>query len=85
MKGVAYKAKVRSFMYAMVATRPNLAFAVNTVSEIIVKASSSHWIAVKCIMRYLKGILAFKLCPGGKDIVLRRFCNTDWIENANDR
>lgn len=83
MKGVAYKARVRSFMYAMVAIRANLAFVVSMVSQFIVKVGPSHWMVVKRIMRYLKGILAFKLCPGGKDIALRRFCNADWIEDAN--
>ena len=85
MEGLAYKARVRSFMCAMVATRANLAFAVSTVSQFIVKAGPSHWMVVKRIMRYLKGILAFKLCPGCKDIALRRFCNADWIKDANDQ
>jgi hypothetical protein len=50
-----------------------------------VEGQSPHWIAVKCIMRYLKGSLDFKLCLGSKDIILRGFCNADWVGDTNDR
>ena len=85
MKGVPYKARVGSLMYAMVATRADIAFAVSTVSQFMSKAGPPHWMAVKRIMRYLKGTLDFKLCLGGKDIVLRGFCDADWAGDANDR
>ena len=49
------------------------------------KCSPPHWIAIKRIMRYLKGTLDFKLCLRCKDIVLRGFCNVDWTGDANDR
>ena len=39
---------------------------------------------VKFIMTYLKGTLDFKLCLGGKDIVLRGFSDADWVGDAND-
>ena len=40
--------------------------------------------AVKHIMRYLKGTFDFKLCLGRKDIVLKGYCNADWMGDAND-
>ena len=49
-------------MYAMVATRVDIVFAVSTVSQFMLKVGPSHWMAMKCIMRYLKGTLDFKLC-----------------------
>ena len=72
-------------MYAMVTTRVDIAFAVNTISEFKSKVGPPHWMAMKRIMRYLKGILDFKLCLGGKDIVLRGFCDANWTEDVNDR
>ena len=39
--------------------------------------------AVKCIMRYLKGTLDFKLCLRG-NILLRDFCDANWLKDAND-
>jgi hypothetical protein len=77
MEGVPYKAGVGSLMYAMMATRAHISFAVNTVSQFMLKASPLHWMAIKFIMRYMKGTLDFKLCFKGKDIVLRGFCDAD--------
>jgi hypothetical protein len=48
------------------------------------KVGPLHWMAVKRIMRYLKDTLDFKLCVGGKDIVLIGFCDVDWAKDAND-
>ena len=77
MKGVPYKAGVRSLMYAMMATRADITFAVSTVSQFMLKAGPLHWMAVKRIMRYLKGTLDFKVCLIGKDVVLRGFCDAN--------
>jgi hypothetical protein len=63
MQGIPYKAAVGSLMYAMVGTRPDLAFPVSMVSQFMSRAGPSHWMAVKRIMRYLKGTLDLKLCP----------------------
>ena len=70
--------EIGSLMYTMVGTRVDLAFAVSMVSQFVSKASPLHWMALKCIMRYLKGTLDFKLCLRGKDIALRGFCNGVW-------
>ena len=50
----------------------------------MLKASPPHWMVVKCIMKYLKGILDFKLCFGSKDIALRGFCDADWAGTTNN-
>jgi hypothetical protein len=85
MEGVPYKTAVGSFMYVMVGTRPNLAFAVSTVSQFMAKAGPSHWMAVKRILRYLKVSLKLKLSFGGNDISLVGFCDADWMGDTNDR
>jgi hypothetical protein len=41
--------------------------------------------AVKRIMRYLKGTLDLKLCLEGKDVSLRGYCDADWGGDANER
>ena len=56
---------------------------VSTVSQFMSKAGPLHWMAIKHIMRYLKGTLDFKLCLEGKDIVLKIF-NVDWAGDVND-
>jgi ATP-binding cassette subfamily B (MDR/TAP) protein 1 len=53
IQGIPYKAAVGSLLYAMVGTRPDIAFPVNMVSQFMSRAGPSHWMAVKRIMRYL--------------------------------
>jgi hypothetical protein len=85
MKAIPYKAAVGSLMYAMVATRADLAFPVSMVSQFMAKAGPQHWMAVKRILRYLKGTIDYKLCLGGKDIELRGYCDADWAGDVNER
>jgi hypothetical protein len=61
MEGVPYKSGVGSLMYAMVATQPDLGFAVSMVSQFMSLAGRTHWSAVNCIMRYLQGTMDHKL------------------------
>ena len=42
-------------MYAMLGTRPEIAYAVSKVSQYSSNPDSSHWTAVKRIFRYLAG------------------------------
>jgi ATP-binding cassette subfamily B (MDR/TAP) protein 1 len=55
MKSVPYAPAVGSLMYAMVATRPDIAHAVGVVSRFMHNPGGLHWNAVKHIFRYLVG------------------------------
>ena len=48
----------------MVATRPDIAFAVGVVSRYMANPGKKHWEAVKGIMRYLKGTKDLCICFG---------------------
>lgn len=64
IKVILYKFGVGSFMYAMVGTWLELAFAVSMVNQFISKVSPSYWMTMKHVMKYLKGIVDFELCLG---------------------
>ena len=51
-----YQQMIRSLMYLM-NTRPDICFAVNTLSQFLTDPRHVHLIAAKHIMRYLKGKL----------------------------
>jgi hypothetical protein len=85
MQGIPYKVVVGSLMYAMVGTRSDLAFSISMVNQFMSKAGPSYWMAMKRIMRYLKGTLDLKLCLGGKDVRLRGYYDADWGGDANER
>ena len=84
MTEVPYKEAVDSLMYAMIATRPNLAFPISMASQYMARPGSKHWTVVKRIMGYLKRTLDVKLCFGGANIVFTRYCEADYVGNTND-
>ncbi|MCO5602704.1 hypothetical protein L7F22_056840 [Adiantum nelumboides] len=54
MEKIPYASAVGSLMYAMIATRTDIAFAVGVVSRYMSNLGKKHWEAVKGILRYLK-------------------------------
>ena len=50
-----YSEAVGSFMYLMVVTRPDLAFAIGKLSRFVLCYGKEHWAAIKRILRYNKG------------------------------
>ena len=48
-------------MYAMMGTRPDIAFAVSVLSRHYHKPTKDHWTAVQGVFRYLKGTLEVTL------------------------
>ncbi|XXG53669.1 hypothetical protein AAC387_Pa03g1731 [Persea americana] len=54
MREVPYASTVGSLMYAMLCTRPDICHAVGLVSRYQSTPGPDHWIAVKCILKYLR-------------------------------
>ena len=55
MSRVPYASVMGSLMYVMVCIRPDLAYAVSTVSQFMSNPRKQHWEAVKWVLRYLRG------------------------------
>ena len=70
MSKVPYASAAGSLMYAMVYTRPDIAHAMAVVSRYMNNPGKEHWMAMKWILRYLKGTLNQALCFGGSNISL---------------
>ncbi|KAL7291816.1 hypothetical protein TKK_0014597 [Trichogramma kaykai] len=54
---VPYREAIGSLMFLTVATRPDIAFAVNYLSRFAGKYTKTHWEAVKRVIKYLKGTI----------------------------
>eukprot|EP00253_Pinus_taeda_P027936 PITA_27936 len=80
MSKVPYASAVGSLMYAMVCTRPDIAHAVGVVSRYMTNPGKEHWMAVKWILRYLKGTTDQALCFGGSNISLQGYVDADMAE-----
>ena len=70
MSKVPYASAVGSLMYAMVYTNPDIAHEVGVVSRYMNNSGKEHWMAVKWILRYLKGTTNQALCFGASNISL---------------
>ncbi len=58
MKKISYQNVIGNLMYCMVCTRPNVAFVVGMVFQLLSNLRIAHWKAnLKCIFKYLKRTL----------------------------
>ena len=64
MKHIPYNEAVGSLMYATLGTRPDICYAVQTVSKFNNKLGLAHWEAIKRIFKYLIGTKNLWLCYG---------------------
>ncbi|NBX97749.1 hypothetical protein EBQ81_02685, partial [bacterium] len=82
-----YQSMVGSLMYLMVATRPDLAYAVGAVSQFAAGPSEEHLDAVKRILRYVRGTTHYQLTLGGDaaTLQLEAWSDADWAANNIDR
>jgi hypothetical protein len=77
MKNTPYREAIGSLMYAAVATRPDIAFAVSTLSQFLNNPGDLHWEATKRVFRYLAGTKDYELTFGGERHDLEGFTDAD--------
>ncbi|KAE8698301.1 hypothetical protein F3Y22_tig00110599pilonHSYRG00009 [Hibiscus syriacus] len=85
MVKVPYASTIRSLMYAMVCTRPDIAHTVGAVSRYMNNPGKVYWEAVKWIIRYLRGTTNKTLCFKGGDTILTGYVDADLAENVDIR
>ncbi|XP_026444178.1 uncharacterized protein LOC113344420 [Papaver somniferum] len=66
-------------------TMPDIAFAVNLVCQHMKHPRTSHLVAAKRILRYIKGTLRFGLTFSKGTSFLLGFSDADWAGNVDDR
>ncbi|AAF19226.1 Highly similar to Ta1-3 polyprotein [Arabidopsis thaliana] len=83
---VPYSSAVGSIMYAMLGTRPDLAYAICLISRYMSKPGSMHWEAVKWVMRYLKGAQDLNLVfTKEKDFTVTGYCDSNYAADLDRR
>ncbi|CAM8878063.1 unnamed protein product [Rhodiola kirilowii] len=79
-----YRMVVGSLQY-LVFTRPNIAFAVNKLSQYMHQPTTEHWSAAKRILRYLCGTRNRGLFfSSSNPLVLRAYSDADWAGDKDD-
>ena len=70
----------------LVKTRPDICFAVNTLSQFMMEPRGVHWVAAKHVLRYLAGTVDYGLDYRRSDgIRLIGFTDSDWAGSVEDR
>jgi hypothetical protein len=83
MKNKPYAQLVGSLMYAAVATRPDIAYAVSTLARFMSNPAVVHWEAAKRVLRYMIGTKHYALTLGLTDDGLIGFTDADWASQAH--
>jgi hypothetical protein len=74
-----YQGMIGSLMCAMVATRPDLAFAVSAAGQFASNSQQEHWVAIRHILRDLRGSADFALVyPRQGNLTFVGFTDADW-------
>jgi hypothetical protein len=72
-------------MYAMLGTRPDIAYAVSVVSRYAAKPTPTHKAAVTRILRYLRKTIDYALVFKGELAVLAGYSDSDWEGDYDTR
>ena len=80
-----FRSTVGALQYLSI-TRPDIAFAVNKLSQFMHKPTLTHWQAVKRLLRYLKHTIQFGLQIYRSSChTLQAFSDADWAGDKDDR
>ena len=79
-----YQSAVGSLMYAMLGTRPDIAYPVSKISQYTINPDASHWTAVKRIFWYLAGTQQRGLWYGVKGKG-KGYTDADWGTGDDQR
>jgi hypothetical protein len=81
----SYQSAVGSLMYAMLGTRPDLAFAVSVISRFSSNPTQAHMTAVKRIFRYIQQTIQMGLVFRGSVQPLVGYTDSDWAGDQDTR
>ena len=85
MSNLSYASKIESIIYAMLCTRPDISFGVSVTSRYQSDPGNQHWMAVKHILKYLRGTKDKFLIYGEGELQVKGFMDSDFQGDPDDR
>ena len=85
MRDKPYREALGALMYASVATRPDITFAISTLARFSQNPGPTHWTALKRVFAYLKGMRDFWLTLGGRESKLIGYSDADGMSQESRR
>jgi hypothetical protein len=86
MRNTPYQNAVGALNHCAVMTRPDISLAVQKVAQFAANPGHAHWLAVKRILRYLKGTRNIVLTVGGKSAgppSFHAYCDADFANSPD--
>ncbi|KAI0993721.1 hypothetical protein K3495_g14463 [Podosphaera aphanis] len=82
-----YQQAIGSLMFAMIMTRPDIAFVMGKLSQYMSDPAEHHGHALKHLMRYLRSTADQKIRygPGGDDVRFCQYTDADWASDVSNR
>ena len=84
---VSYLSVIGSLMYAMLGTRPDLAYTVGVLSRYSSAPRASHWVMAKRALQYLKGTANMELHFDSSDVSMdmhfHGYSDVDWSSDPD--
>ncbi|KAM2132483.1 hypothetical protein ACFX1Q_013870 [Malus domestica] len=86
MNMIPYASAIGSLMYAMICTRPDIAYAVSITSRYQSNPGPEHWAAVKTVLKYLRRTKDMFLVYGGAtELRVEVYTDADFQSDVDDR
>ena len=85
MSNQPYASCLGSIMYAMLCTRPDICFSVSVTSRYQSNPGNDHWMALKHILKYLRGTKDKFLIYGGGELQVNGYTDSDFQSDPDDR
>lgn len=81
-----YCSAVGSMMYAMVGSRPDLAYGIGLVSRYMSKPGEIHWEAIKWLLKYINGTVNLQAhSTKSKEFKIQGFSNSDYAGDLDKK
>jgi hypothetical protein len=85
MSQIPYVNEVGSLMYEMVSTRPDISHAVGVVSRYMENPGKEHWVAVKWVLRYLRGASDYCITDNNGRELVYGYVDSDFAGDLDTR
>ena len=85
MTNQPYRGFVGVLAWLALETRPDIAFATNSLARFGHNLGRAYWDAAKRVLRYLKGTKQWRLTLGGRPPEIAAFTDADWGSHRDDR
>ncbi|GMI95547.1 hypothetical protein HRI_003224000 [Hibiscus trionum] len=79
-----YAKIIGSLMFLMNYTRPDIAYVVSRLSRYTHNPSNEHWVALRRLLKYLKGTMDWRLEFVGFPATLEGYCDANWVSDSDE-